>query len=93
MSFRQLYLASPLAVVGSCAAGAVMSSYYGMGPVYASDAGLSVFQVSVFMASVILGGMVLQWPIGRISDRFDRRSVLMGVLGAVVLAIAKLSTT
>ena len=36
------------------------------------------------MASVIFGGMVLQWPMGRISDRFDRRRVLAGVLAAVV---------
>ncbi len=86
LSIRELYLASPLAVVGAAGAGTVMSSYYGMGPVFASDAGFSVFQISVFMASVIFGGMVLQWPIGRISDRFDRRRVLVGIL-AVVIAV------
>ncbi|MFQ5468625.1 MAG: MFS transporter, partial [Kiloniellaceae bacterium] len=64
------------------------SAYYGMGPIFAADAGMSVFQVSLFMASVILGGMVLQWPIGRISDRLDRRTVLLGVLGAVTVTCA-----
>ncbi len=88
LSIRELYRASPLAVTGSAGAGAVMSSYYGMGPVFASGAGFSVFQVSVFMASVIFGGMALQWPIGRISDRFDRRRVLLGVLSAVVAVCA-----
>lgn len=84
LSIRALYGASPLAVVGSCCSGAVMSAYYGMGPIFAAKAGLSVFQVSVFMASVILGGMMLQWPIGHISDRLDRRSVLLCVLAGVV---------
>ena len=88
MTFRQLYVASPLAVVGSCGAGAVMSSYYGMGPVFATGAGLSVLGVSIFMASVILGGMLFQWPIGRLSDRFDRRSVLFAVLVLVALVCA-----
>jgi MFS family permease len=84
LSFRALYNASPLAVVGSCAAGACMSAYYGMGPVFATNAGFSVLQVTLFMSSVILGGMIFQWPIGRISDRFDRRAVLLCVLAAVV---------
>ncbi len=83
MSIRALHRASPLAVVGSCCSGAAMSAYYGMGPIFASGAGLSVFQVSLFMSSVILGGMAMQWPIGRISDRFDRRAVLLCVLAAV----------
>ena len=84
MTVRALYAASPLAVVGACCAGAVMSAYYGMGPIFGAGAGMSVFEVSLFMASVILGGMLLQWPIGRVSDRFDRRWVLLCVLGAVV---------
>ncbi len=88
MTLRELYLASPLAVVGAAGAGAVMSSYYGMGPVFASGAGFSVFEISVFMASVIFGGMMFQWPIGRISDRFDRRKVLLGVLAVVIAACA-----
>jgi len=88
LSIRELYLASPLAVVGAACAGTVMSSYYGMGPIFASGAGFSVLQVSLFMASVIFGGMVLQWPIGRISDRFDRRRVLAGVLASVVAVCA-----
>ncbi len=85
MSIRALYRASPLAVVGSCCSGAAMSAYYGLGPIFAADAGMSVLQVSVFMSSVIFGGMVLQWPIGRISDRFDRRRVLLCVLAAVAV--------
>jgi MFS family permease len=80
LSLRQLYAASPLAPVGSCVAGTAMGAYFGVGPVMASQLGFNVFQVSVFMGSVIIGGLISQWPMGRISDRFDRRTVLLVVL-------------
>lgn len=85
LSIRALFAASPLAVVGSCISGIIMSAYYGMGPIFAGGAGFGVFEVSLFMSSVILGGMLLQWPIGRISDHFDRRSVLLAVLALIAL--------
>jgi len=88
LAFRALYRASPLAVVGSGIAGMVMGSYYAMGAVFADSQGFEVFEVSLFMSSVILGGMVLQWPIGRVSDRFDRRTVLLCVLCVAALACA-----
>jgi MFS family permease len=85
LSLRQLFAASPLAPVGSCMAGAAMSAYFGLGPVFARQVGFDVFHVSLFMGSVILGGLLLQWPIGRVSDRFDRRTVLLIVLGLGLL--------
>jgi MFS family permease len=54
--------------------------------VFAADIGLSVFQVSLFMGCAVCGGLLLQWPIGRLSDRFDRRTVLVWVLGALVVS-------
>ena len=80
LSLRQLYAASPLAPVGSCVAGAAMGAYFGLGPVFARQVGFEVLQVSLFMGSVIVGGLLLQWPIGRLSDRFDRRTVLLVIL-------------
>ena len=80
LSLRQLHAVSPLAPVGACVAGAVMGAFYGLGPVVASQVGFNVFQVTVFMGSVIVGGLLSQWPLGRLSDRFDRRTVLLVVL-------------
>ena len=77
MRFRDLYAVSPVGVVGTIAAGLINASLYGLGPIYAADRGLSLAQVSAFMASTILGGMVLQFPIGRLSDRLDRRTILI----------------
>ena len=89
MKFRDLYGISPLGVIGSVCAGLVNSSINAMGPVFARDSGLSVFGVSTFMACVITGGVVLQFPIGRLSDYFDRRTILLIVtMAAPVAAMA-----
>ena len=86
LGLRALYAISPLAVAGAFGSGLSQGSIYGMGAVFADDIGLSVFQVSVFMGCAVCGGLVLQWPIGRLSDRFDRRTVLVWVLAALALS-------
>jgi MFS family permease len=73
----------------------ISSSWWGLGPVYAQELGLTVPQISGFMTAGLIGGMVLQIPIGRLSDRRDRRLVLFGVtvsLGvpAVMLVFSEL---
>jgi len=85
LSLRQLHAISPLAPIGSCVAGAVMGAFYGLGPVVARQLGFDVFEVSLFMGAVIVGGLLSQWPLGRLSDRFDRRSVLLVVLALGIL--------
>jgi MFS family permease len=57
-----------------------------MGAVYAGSAGLTVAQIALFMSVAILGGMAFQWPIGRLSDKLDRRRVLTAVTFAAALA-------
>jgi MFS family permease len=74
-----------LGVVGCAGAGVLSGSFYGMGAIYAQAAHLSVFQVSLFMGMAVVGGLLLQWPIGRASDRFDRRTVLLVVLVATTI--------
>jgi MFS family permease len=65
--------------MGCLVAGLILSSWQGLGPVYAQEIGLTVPQISGFMTAGLIGGMVLQIPIGRLSDRRDRRLVLLGV--------------
>ena len=77
MPFRTLFAISPVGVVGTVTAGLCNASLYGLAPVFATDRGLSIAQVSTFMASIVLGGMLLQFSIGRLSDRLDRRSILI----------------
>ncbi len=79
VSVMQLYRASPLGVVGCFGIGAAHGALLGMGAVYATSMGMSFVEVSAFMAAVYLGGALLQWPVGKISDRFDRRRVITAV--------------
>jgi MFS family permease len=80
LRLRELYRISPLGVVGCVGAGVLSGSFYGMGAIYAQAVHLSVFQVSLFMGTAVVGGLLFQWPIGRCSDKFDRRTVLLAVL-------------
>ena len=91
MKLTDLYRASPLGVVATCGAGLLSGAFYGLGAIYASDLGLSVFQVSLFMSVPIFGGLALQYPIGRMSDRYDRRTVLMSVMVGALTASLVLS--
>ncbi|WP_374652713.1 MFS transporter [Dongia sp.] len=86
-----LYRASPLGVVATWGAGMLSGAFYALGAIYAGSLDLSVFQISLFMGVPIFGGFVLQWPIGRLSDRYDRRTVLLGVLSMCVVSSIVLS--
>ena len=94
MKFRELFAVSPVGVFGTICAGMAKSSLNGLGAVFAKDVGLSVAEVSAFMAAAILGGMVLQFPIGRLSDKLDRRTVLlMASLATGLAALAVIWAT
>lgn len=93
LTLTRLYRVSPLAVVGCISAGLVNAALGNVGAVYATLIGLAPATVGVFMAVLMLGGLLLQWPIGRLSDRLDRRHVLLGVtlsMLALALVIASL---
>lgn len=88
LDFKGLYAISPLGVFGSAAAGVMQGAFYGLGPYYAQRTGFGVAGTAQFMGATILGGLLLQWPIGRLSDRFDRRAVIAGLCLAVAVASA-----
>lgn len=81
---RRLLRISPLGVAGSCASGMITGAFYGLAPLFAHRVGLGSAGVSILMALTILGGLILQWPVGRVSDRYDRRSVLVAVTAGTV---------
>jgi MFS family permease len=90
LSLRALYKLSPLGVLATALSGMSSAIFFSMGPVYAQGIGLSVRDISFFMTAAVVGCLVLQWPVGRLSDRFDRRRVLTGVtfLAACAAAVA-----
>ncbi len=80
---RDLYRDSPLGVAGVTIAGLISSIIFSMGPVYARLSGLGMTKVAAFMSLSILAGVVMQYPVGRLSDKMDRRTMI-----AVVSLIA-----
>ena len=68
-----------LGLFGECCAGLNNAAFLSLGAVYAQRVGLDIEQTSFFMGSVLLGGLLMQWPVGRLSDRIDRRWVLVVV--------------
>ncbi len=88
LSLRELYRTSPLSVVAAFAAGLMLGAFWGMGAIFARKIGFGVFETSLFTFSYIFGGLLLQIPIGRLSDRFDRRTVMGYVLGGAALVCA-----
>ena len=90
LSLVAFFRLSPLAVLGSFAVGAAHGVFYNMGSYYAEAIGLSAFQVSIFMTLAVLGAGLFQWPLGRLSDRFDRRWViaLAALLAGLAAALA-----
>jgi MFS family permease len=90
VGLRQIYRISPLGLIGCAGVGLANGAFVGMGPVYGQEAGLSVTQISYLMGLAFVGGVAFQWPIGRLSDRFDRRKVLTGVtfLGGLAALLA-----
>ena len=77
ISVLQLYRVSPLGIFGVLVTGMSIGTIYGMGAVYATDIGMSVKDVSLFMGTLIMGGFLFQYPLGWLSDRIGRRRVIV----------------
>jgi len=90
LNFRKLFAVSPLGVVAMFLMGGVFSALFGMVSVWGTSAGLSVKQISIFVGAIYLGGLVAQYPIGWMSDRMDRRKLILQVsaVGAAAMFAA-----
>ncbi len=85
---RQLYRAAPVGLVASLMVGVANGAFWGLGPLSAQGNGLSVSKVALFMSGATLAGALVQWPVGHLSDRLDRRLVLFVLLiGAAVTGL------
>lgn len=84
MPLRELFRGSPLGTVGIFLLGTIYATQSGMGAVYGTQVGMSANEISLFIAMLFGGALLLQFPIGWLSDRMDRRKVILGcsVLGA-----------
>ena len=74
-------------MVGCFAGGLINSAFYSLGPTMGLEIGLEVYQVSLFMSITVWSGLIFQWPVGLLSDRLNRLTVL-SALGFLALLIS-----
>lgn len=88
MTLIELYKVSPLGCVGMFLMGSVFAAQFGMAAVYATEAGLGIAQIPLFTAAFYVGALLFQYPVGWLSDRFDRRVLI--ALSALIAGLASL---
>ena len=93
LRLARLYRMSPVGVLGCFFVGLANGGFGGLGVVFAQGVGLGTTGIALFMSAALVGGTLFQVPFGRLSDRIDRRRVLMlacllAVLAGAVLALA-----
>lgn len=90
VGFAAIYEVAATGLAGAMVCGVLITAFYTMGPVYASQIGLELDRVSYFMAGSILAAMILAWPIGMLCDRFDRRRIMLTT--SMIAGVASLAT-
>ena len=73
ISIKEVYRSSPTGVAAALMNGILQGGTFSMGAVYAGLLGLPISAISLFMITLLVGGVLFQWPVGRLSDRYDRR--------------------
>lgn len=86
VQIRRLFRLAPTALVSALISGLVLGAFWGLLPLYAAARGLGAEGIATYMTVAIAGGVVLQWPLGRFSDRIDRRLALSLISGVAALA-------
>lgn len=74
--YRLILATAPIGLVGALITGTANGALLGMGAVWGAESGLAVGRIAVLLTLSLIGGAVLQWPLGALSDRFSRRRVI-----------------
>jgi len=97
MSLRRIFEISPVGFVGCLGAGLTSGALWGLAAVYGKNIGLTTEDTAIFVSVVIFGGLLTQWPLGKLSDIIDRRYVIvgvsigMGIVGALIASISQIN--
>lgn len=79
MSLKELFIVSPLGCVSIFLLGGIFAILFGMASVYGTEIGMSVSEISIFVGLIYMGGLIWQYPIGWVSDRMDRRQLIIAI--------------
>jgi MFS family permease len=96
LPLRQLARAAPIAVIGSALSGIIAGTFYALVPAWMQSEGVDRSEIAQCMFAAVIGGLAFQVPVGRLSDRFDRRTVLAALafgFSATAVAIVFLPHT
>ena len=98
LNVRDLWRASPSGIITVGLSALASAGFFGVGTIYAIKSGLSISETAIFMTLFIGFGALSQWPLGWLSDKIDRRKVILfccaGVIViCIVLAIFEFNTT
>ena len=85
-SIKKLYEISPLAVVGSLGGGVILGTFTSLAPVYLLKLGVDTEHVAKYIITTHIGALLLQWPIGVLSDKINRRYVIACSVGMVFVS-------
>lgn len=89
LDLRRAWEISPLSALACIGVGVTNSAFRALSPVYAEQIGMSVTDVVTFVSVGIIGGALIQYPLGYLSDKWDRRHVLLcSSIGAMISALA-----
>ena len=77
LDLAKLFRISPLAAVGSLSVGLANGAFWAVGAVYVQKLAFDIHAVATFMTTVVIAGALSQWPLGLLSDRIDRRIVII----------------
>ena len=93
LAVREVFEKAPLGLATSLVTGIGVGAILGIGAAYATQVGMPVPRVGLFVGAAMAGGIVLQWPIGYASDRFNRRHVIIGAsIAAGTCSLAAMAT-
>ncbi|MET1078224.1 MAG: MFS transporter [Pseudomonas sp.] len=88
---RFFFARVPQSLTTTLVSGLTIGAFYGLAPLYAARQGLATDQVGLFMGGCILAGLLVQWPLGWLSDRYDRAKLIRGCAGLMALAALPLA--
>ncbi|MBF0378999.1 MAG: MFS transporter [Desulfamplus sp.] len=84
--FFKLMRLAPSSMLGTFISGLILGAFYIMGPVYCIDSGIKISQITIFMMVTVWSGLLFQFPVGMLSDRFNRLNILalLGLFASIV---------
>lgn len=85
IEFMNFLRKAPIGSIGSFSSGMIVGAFLTLAPAWGIQHGMSTGDISLFMALSIIGGLILQWPIGKISDYYDRALLMMSLATAIVI--------